>query len=92
MLDRRHLPNGRWRAPSHGVDRNPEQARGRACRTSQFAQGELINLPRFCLLGKNLSQSHDGVAKSRSSVELAVAHFAALFYCSGLLDPAYRAC
>jgi hypothetical protein len=36
-------------------------------------------------LAKNLSQSHDGVAQSRSSVELEAAPFAAL-YCSGPLQ------
>ena len=49
---RRYLPNGRWRASGHGADRDTEQACGRACRTGQFAQGELINVPRYCLFGK----------------------------------------
>jgi hypothetical protein len=52
---RRHLPNGRWRAPSHGVDWTPLQASPGASCTGQPSQDWLK-------LGRNISQSHDGVA------------------------------
>lgn len=76
----------------HGANLDSGQTRHGACSAGQFAQGELINLLRFCQFGKNHSQSHDGVAEFKSSVELAALSIAAL-YCSGLpARPTDRAC
>ncbi len=60
---RRHLPNGRWRAPGHGADRDSEQA----CRSARGAGAvcaRRVEKPALVIacLAKNLSQSYGGVA------------------------------
>ena len=60
---RRRVPNGRWRAPLHGVERTALQASTGASCTGQPSQDWLK-------LGRNISQSHDGVAKCSHSVGL----------------------